>query len=221
MKEKEIKEEKNIKQEEKEKEGDNKEKEEEKQEKKEKEQDNKDKKKGKGGFKVKGFLLGLGAAVGFAGLGFGTTAAMGVAGVGIGAKIIYDKFKNKGLKGSKNIFNYDFTDVVQEMEKRKNVKPKIVKDESDTNYVMPNSIKNLDDENIIKLKNTFICPISQKMMEDPVITPYGTTYEKTEILKWIESNKNDYVTKKPLDNTMLAANYMLKVIIEDYKLRTL
>ena len=53
-------------------------------------------------------------------------------------------------------------------------------------------------------------------MEDPVITPYGTTYEKSSILDWIEKNKTDYNSDKVLTKDMLVPNYILKVQIKDY-----
>ena len=55
------------------------------------------------------------------------------------------------------------------------------------------------------------------MMEDPVITPYGTTYEKIAILNWIFLHKNDYLTRKPLTEDMLVPNYILKSAIKEYK----
>ena len=70
---------------------------------------------------------------------------------------------------------------------------------------------------LIKKKNSFICRISQIMMENPVITPYGTTYEKSAIIDWISKNKNDFMTKKVLNENMLVNNYMLKVAIKNYK----
>ena len=54
-------------------------------------------------------------------------------------------------------------------------------------------------------------------MSNPVITPYGTTYEKSEILKWINQNNNDYITKKPLTKEMLVDNYILKATMTEYE----
>ena len=97
------------------------------------------------------------------------------------------------------------------------MKPVIISDELDTNYVRANSNLNEDEEDIIKKKNSFICPICQKMMEHPVITPYGTTYEESEILKWIEENNNDFITKKPLTKDMLVPNEILISTMKEYK----
>ena len=54
-------------------------------------------------------------------------------------------------------------------------------------------------------------------MENPVVTPYGTTYEESEILKWIEKNNNDYITKKPLTKDMLVPNEILKASMQKYR----
>ena len=54
-------------------------------------------------------------------------------------------------------------------------------------------------------------------MEEPVITPYGTTYEKSAIIDWIKKNKTDFKTKQILKEEMLVTNYILKVAIKNYK----
>ena len=54
-------------------------------------------------------------------------------------------------------------------------------------------------------------------MEEPVITPYGTTYEKSAIIDWIKKNKTDFKTKNLLTEDMLVTNHILNVAIKDYK----
>ena len=54
-------------------------------------------------------------------------------------------------------------------------------------------------------------------MEEPVITPFGMTYEKSAIIDWIKKNKTDFQTKKDLTEDMLVPNYILKVEINKYK----
>ena len=155
---------------------------------------------------AKGILAGIGAA-------------LGIAAIGIGGKLLYDKF-NKDKDDDNNTFQRirreDSDQIIEKLKKQKDLKPKIVNDEFDKNYIRANSMEIENDEEIIKLKNSFICPISQIMMENPVITPYGTTYEYSEILKWIEKNNNDYITKKPLTKDMLVPDYMLKATMDKY-----
>ena len=149
----------------------------------------------------------------------GIGAALGIAAIGIGGKMIYDKYKKKGEDEGKfqNLRREDSDQILQKLSKQKNLKPKIINDDLDKNYIRANSNKSEDDEEIIKLKNSFICPISNIMMENPVVTPYGTTYEESEILKWIEKNNNDYITKKPLTKDMLVPNEILKASMQKYR----
>ena len=61
------------------------------------------------------------------------------------------------------------------------------------------------------------CPITHQIMEDPVITKYGHTYERKEIENWIEKSGNDPLTKKPLTKNDIFPNFQLKNLIEEYK----
>ena len=62
----------------------------------------------------------------------------------------------------------------------------------------------------------FLCPISQDIMEDPVMTKYGHTYERSVIEKWIDKYHYDPLTKKPLEKSDLFPNYNMKNLIEEY-----
>jgi len=152
----------------------------------------------------------------------GIGIALGIAAAGIGGKIVYDlykKNKESKLKGS-TVLNYEGAEqqdqIILKLKKQKELKPKIINDEIDKNYVRANSIKDNDEKEEKNKMKLFICPINQKVMEDPVITPYGTTYEREAITKWIEKNKNDYQTKKKLTVDMLVPNYILKSEINYY-----
>ena len=54
-------------------------------------------------------------------------------------------------------------------------------------------------------------------MKDPVITPYGTTYERSAILNWLKKHNTDPLTKKKLSKDMLITNYALRSAIQEYK----
>ena len=172
-----------------------------------KEEENKEEKKNDNSV-AKGILAGIGAA-------------LGIAAIGIGGKLLYDKAKKnkdkEDLTGEERLRNEDTEQIINKLKSQKSLKPTIISDELDTNYVRANSNLNEDEEDIIKKKNSFICPISQKMMEHPVITPYGTTYEESAILKWIEENNNDFITKKPLNKDMLVPNEILISTMKEYK----
>jgi len=71
-----------------------------------------------------------------------------------------------------------------------------------------------DDEEV---NSPFMCPITLQIMEDPVITPHGITYERQAILDWIEKKRTCPITQKPLGAEELITCYALKSAIEDYK----
>ena len=54
-------------------------------------------------------------------------------------------------------------------------------------------------------------------MEEPVITPYGTTYEKSAIVDWIKRYNVDFKTENFLSEDMLVTNHILKIAIKEYK----
>ena len=86
----------------------------------------------------------------------------------------------------------------------------------------PHEKDNDDELKIFKLKNeddipqNYLCPISYQLMTDPVITPYGISYDRKSIEKWLKVNKIDPIAHKKLDKNMLIPNYALKSIIETY-----
>lgn len=63
----------------------------------------------------------------------------------------------------------------------------------------------------------FICPISQDIMKDPVVDPHGISYERAEIVRWLNQNHTDPITRsRPLYVNQLVPNLALKATIEDY-----
>lgn len=66
--------------------------------------------------------------------------------------------------------------------------------------------------------NAFLCPISLKLMEDPVITPSGRSYERESITEWMMDHQNtDPMTRNIFCVDNLIPNLNLKEAIEDYK----
>jgi hypothetical protein len=57
----------------------------------------------------------------------------------------------------------------------------------------------------------FLCPITQEMMQHPVMNKYGINYERRAILKWL-NNGNDTcpMTRNPLRLSMLLPNVRLE-----------
>jgi hypothetical protein len=85
-----------------------------------------------------------------------------------------------------------------------------------------NNNKNNKKKEKIKLKNeddipqNYLCPISYEIMIDPVITPYGISYDRESIEKWLTDKDFDPITHKKLNKNMLIPNYALKSLIEEY-----
>jgi hypothetical protein len=67
-----------------------------------------------------------------------------------------------------------------------------------------------------KMIGIISCPISQEIMQDPVCTPSGDTYERSEIVKWITSHHTCPFTRHPLQIKDLVPNKSLKNSIEGH-----
>ena len=93
------------------------------------------------------------------------------------------------------------------------------KTEEDNQKIKLFTIKNCDIElneleNEEYDENYGICPITHDYMKHPVLTPSGIYYERSAILKWLEKNHNDPMTRKHLTNDMLIEDeeYNIKLI---------
>lgn len=91
---------------------------------------------------------------------------------------------------------------------------------------MPSDIVNLlkiikdlggDPSNIPGIQNEFLRQISDgEVMTDPVITPTGQTYDRTEITEWINKHHNHPETREPLEVAALIPNLAFRKTIEDF-----
>jgi Mg-chelatase subunit ChlD len=63
----------------------------------------------------------------------------------------------------------------------------------------------------------FICPITQELMDDPVIGNDGHTYERKAIQQWLQTNNKSPMTRDPMMLADIKPNYALKSMIERYK----
>jgi len=67
------------------------------------------------------------------------------------------------------------------------------------------------------IPSSFVCPITHKIMVDPVIDPYGNSYERAAIEDWLNSgHTTDPVSRRPLRKSQLASNRALRDSIEEY-----
>jgi hypothetical protein len=69
-------------------------------------------------------------------------------------------------------------------------------------------IEQLIDNNSVP--NEYICPISHKIMIEPVTTSVGNTYEEKYIKKWFENHDTDPLFNETLKNKNLIHNNSLK-----------
>ena len=60
-----------------------------------------------------------------------------------------------------------------------------------------------------------VCPITNDLMKNPVITNGGQTYERNAIEKWMKLNKTDPITRDPI--TTLIPNFSIKSLCEEFK----
>ena len=81
---------------------------------------------------------------------------------------------------------------------------------------LKNDIKNYikNDDNV---PDEFICPISHRIMEFPVTTKVGNTYEKEYIEKWFKKSDTDPVFNQTLDDKSLIKNKNLCKTIRQWK----
>lgn len=86
--------------------------------------------------------------------------------------------------------------------------------EQDPQRMRANNLQTEGDEYVEY--ESFLCPISQELMKDPVITPRGISYERVSILNWLKKSRECPITKTPLEEKDLITNYALKNAIDDY-----
>ncbi|KAL7548162.1 hypothetical protein ACHAWF_011461 [Thalassiosira exigua] len=60
----------------------------------------------------------------------------------------------------------------------------------------------------------FFCPLSHSIMKDPVLTPYGNTYDRRSILRWLILAKTDPLSKGALDAGDLKDDRLVRRAIE-------
>ncbi|CAK4724697.1 hypothetical protein LEN26_018362 [Aphanomyces euteiches] len=64
---------------------------------------------------------------------------------------------------------------------------------------------------------SFLCPISQEVMEDPVVASDGHSYDRKSIQRWFEHKCSSPVTNAWLSSSQLVPNHTLRQAIREYK----
>jgi hypothetical protein len=62
----------------------------------------------------------------------------------------------------------------------------------------------------------FLCPITQEIMTDPVLTCDGHTYERASIAEWLQTHSTAPITGAELENKALIPNHLVRSQIKDY-----
>jgi hypothetical protein len=66
-----------------------------------------------------------------------------------------------------------------------------------------------------KAISAYTCPISLDIMIDPVITKQGYTFERSAVVKWLETHNTCPLTREPLNVSDLVPNKALRQTIEN------
>ena len=65
--------------------------------------------------------------------------------------------------------------------------------------------------------NAFLCPITQAVMEDPVILEDGFSYEREAITQWLQKNPVSPSTNQPVDPKVMIENRLLRTLIHEWR----
>ena len=68
-----------------------------------------------------------------------------------------------------------------------------------------------------KIPNQYLCPITKDIMQDPVVTSDGNTYEREYIESWLLFHDKSPMTNETLPHKNLTPNIALKTLITDFK----
>lgn len=93
---------------------------------------------------------------------------------------------------------------------------KNVNDNNQTSVIDMESLIEKATENGMEIPHEFYCSISQDIMNDPVITCDGHTYDRYSIERWFQYNSTSPLTGLRLDSTVLISNIALKNAIDKY-----
>lgn len=66
-----------------------------------------------------------------------------------------------------------------------------------------------------QIPKEFYCPISQEIMKDPVIGPDSHTYERSDIVDWLNHHHTSPFTRQQMDASQLVPNLALRNAIQD------
>lgn len=138
----------------------------------------------------------------------GVGALVGAA-IGVGVTILAKKMLSKDESPKPKEENKESPKEEEKPKEDEKEAPK----PAETITVKTSTSSNQDDN----VMESYCCPISGEIMEDPVITPSGITYDKKSIEQWLQKKAIDPLSKKPLKKEELIPNRALKESILEYK----
>ena len=94
--------------------------------------------------------------------------------------------------------------------------PKKIDKINDILIEWPEPLKIPENLNADEISKYFICPITNCIMTQPAITPYGITYEYGALMKWLETKQIDPVINKFLSRNQLYPNRSIRDMIEEF-----
>ncbi len=83
--------------------------------------------------------------------------------------------------------------------------------DKNNNLILPNytNVNHID-------KNSLLCPLSNKIIIDPVITPENITYEKNSLLNYLEKNECESKTKRKINKNEVIPNFIIIPFLYNY-----
>lgn len=69
----------------------------------------------------------------------------------------------------------------------------------------------------VAVPDDFLCPLTMEVMENPLITRFGHSYERSAILEWLQKGKSCPLTRNPLRPSDLISNLPLKARIQIWR----
>lgn len=67
-----------------------------------------------------------------------------------------------------------------------------------------------------KAPEAFYCPITQDIMQDPVVAADGHTYERVALEAWLINHNTSPMTNQPLPHKQLTPSHTLKSMIREW-----
>uniref|UniRef100_A0A6B2KZ06 RING-type E3 ubiquitin transferase n=1 Tax=Arcella intermedia TaxID=1963864 RepID=A0A6B2KZ06_9EUKA len=84
--------------------------------------------------------------------------------------------------------------------------------EPETKEVVEESTEKVSED----IPDEFICPITQEVMKDPVIAEDGHTYERANLMRWLQNNDTSPMTRGKINKDIIIPNRALKGQIEAF-----